>query len=40
MYDCAEADGEWFLGHLTKNTTFFNQYLREFSGLGIIWEHR
>lgn len=25
---------------MTRNTSFFNQYLREFKGLGIVWEHR
>lgn len=40
-FDTGEAeDGYAFRGYLTSNASFFNQYLREFGGLGVLWEHR
>jgi hypothetical protein len=32
--------GNNYLGYLTRNTTFFYQYLKRFKGIGIVWEHR
>ncbi|KAI5782653.1 serine peptidase, family S28 [Geopyxis carbonaria] len=41
VFDTGESNGgQGYLGYLTRNTTFFNRYLREFKGLGIVWEHR
>jgi hypothetical protein len=32
--------GDQYLGHLTRNTSFLQTYMREFNALGIVWEHR
>ncbi|KAL7275430.1 hypothetical protein RUND412_001618 [Rhizina undulata] len=40
-FDTGESPGaNYYLGYLTRNASFFNQYLREFNALGILWEHR
>ncbi|KAI5848020.1 serine carboxypeptidase S28-domain-containing protein [Tricharina praecox] len=40
-FDTGESDGgHRYIGYLTVNETFFYQYLKEFKGMGIIWEHR
>ncbi|KAF8450091.1 serine carboxypeptidase S28-domain-containing protein [Kalaharituber pfeilii] len=40
-FDTGESDdGYLYRGYLLKNESFFNSYLREFGGLGILWEHR
>ena len=39
--DTGESDdGYAYKGYLLKNTSFINKYLRDFNGLGILWEHR
>jgi len=40
-YDTGETtNGFLFRGYLTSNESFFNQYLREFGAMGVLWEHR
>ncbi|KAF8424482.1 serine carboxypeptidase S28-domain-containing protein [Tirmania nivea] len=40
-FDTGEtSDGFLYRGYLTNNASFFNQYLREFGAMGVLWEHR
>ena len=41
VFDTGESPGGFvYSQYITNSSSFFNQYLREFNGLGILWEHR
>lgn len=41
MYDVGEATAESSAqAYLGNSTTFFYQLVKDFGGIGIVWEHR
>jgi hypothetical protein len=40
LYDVGESSAYSSAQHMLGESTFFREYLEEFGGLGIVWEHR
>lgn len=40
LYDVGESSAYSSAQHMLGESAFFREYLKEFGGLGIVWEHR
>lgn len=40
LYDVGESSAYSTAQHMLGEAAFFREYLEEFGGLGIVWEHR
>jgi hypothetical protein len=40
LYDVGESSAYGSAQHMLGETAFFKEFLQEFGGLGIVWEHR